>query len=235
MVPEPTVYLVDDDPAMIAALRELVDQLGLKAAAFRSASEFLDAYSPDGPGCLVLDVRLPGMSGLELQKEILARGVQLPTIVVTGFGDVRMAVEAMKAGAMEFLEKPFRMQELCDCIQRVVKIDAANWHDRQQRRQAQQQLSILTQAEREVLGQVVAGKTNRLIAVDLGLSVRTVEDRRARMMRKLNVSSRAELLNHIGVDCSPLPDDNGNGSHAGRRNRDAGTGETNQGSGSGLP
>ena len=166
------------------------------------------------------------MSGLELQKEIRARGIELPTIVVTGFGDVRMAVEAMKAGAMEFLEKPFRMQELCDCIQRAVKLDTTNWHARQQRRQAQQQLSILTCAEREVLGQVVAGKTNRLIAVDLGLSVRTVEDRRARMMRKLNVSSRAELLNHIGIDCSPLPDNNGNGS---RPSRDAGTGETGPG------
>lgn len=212
MVPEPTVYLIDDDPSMIAALRELVDLLGLKAVAFRSANEFLDAYSPDGPGCLVLDVRMPGMSGLELQKEILARGIELPTIVVTGFGDVRMAVEAMKAGAIEFLEKPFRTQELCDHIQRAVKLDAANWHNRQQRRQAQQQLAVLTRAEREVLDLVVAGKTNRLIAAELGLSVRTVEDRRARMMRKLNVSSRAELLNQIGIDRSSLPGRDGNGS-----------------------
>ena len=190
MVPEPTVYVVDDDPSMIAALRELVDQLGLKAVPFQSANEFLDAYSSDGPGCMVLDVRMPGMSGLELQKEMLARGIELPIIFVTGFGDVRMVVETMKAGAMEFLEKPFRMQELCDHIQRAVKLDASNWHDRQQHRQAQQQLSVLTQAEREVLQLVVVGKTNRLIAADLGLSVRTVEVRRARMMRKLNVSSR---------------------------------------------
>ena len=231
MVPEPTVYLVDDDPSMIAALRELVGLLGLKAAAFRSANEFLDAYSSDGPGCLVLDVRLPGMSGLELQKELLARGIDLTTIFVTGFGNVRMAVEAMKAGAMDFLEKPFRMQELCDCIQRAVKLDATNWREREQRRQAQQQIAVLTQAEREVLGQVVAGKTNRLIAAELGLSIRAVEDRRARMMRKLNVSSHVELLNQIGIDCSSLFDNGGNGNGVGRRNRDAGAGEI----GPGLP
>ena len=128
--------------------RDRSNLLGLKAAAFRSASEFLAAYSPDGPGCLVLDVRMPGMSGLELQNEILARGIELPTIVVTGFGDVRMAVEAMKAGAMEFLEKPFRTQESA----RLHPAGGQARHDQlataPQRRQVQQQLSILTRGAR---------------------------------------------------------------------------------------
>jgi FixJ family two-component response regulator len=194
VVPEPTVFLVDDDPAIIASLRELVGLLGLHCCCCRSAAEFLEAYRPTGPGCLVLDIRMPGMSGLELQKELTARGIALPTIIITGFGDVRIAVEAMKAGAGEFLEKPFRTQELCDHIQKAIKLDVANWQQRQQRAEVQRQLSALTRAEKQVLALIVAGKTNRLMATELNLSVRTIEDRRARMMRKLGVKSRAELI-----------------------------------------
>jgi RNA polymerase sigma factor (sigma-70 family) len=153
---------------------------------------------------LVLDVRMPGMSGLELQKELLARKIELPTIIITGFGDVRMAVEAMKAGAVEFLEKPFRTQELCDLIQKAIKVDAVNWQARQYRQQVRQQLATLTNAERVVLDLVVAGKTNRTIAEQLGLSIRTIEDRRARMMRKLKVTSRADLLELTGAGAMSL-------------------------------
>ena len=122
---------------------------------------------------------MPGMSGLELQKELTARGIDLPTIIITGFADVRIAVEAMKAGAVEFLEKPFRTQELCDHIQRAVKLDVANWQQRQERAEVQRHLSALTRAEKQVLALILAGKTNRLMAGELDLSVRTIEDRRA--------------------------------------------------------
>jgi FixJ family two-component response regulator len=194
VVSEPTVFLVDDDPMIVAALKDLVEMLGLNCSCFHSATEFLEAYHPTGPGCLVLDVRMPGMSGLELQKELTARGFELPTIVITGFADVRIAVEAMKAGAVEFLEKPFRTQELCDHIQKVMKLAVAGWEHRQQRAEVERHLSALTGAEKQVLGLIVAGKTNRLMAAELDLSVRTIEDRRARLMRKLGVRSRAELI-----------------------------------------
>ncbi len=200
MVPEPTVFLVDDDPMIVAALKELVGLLGLNCASYRSAAEFLESYRPTGPGCLVLDVRMPGMSGLELQKELTARGIDLPTIIITGFADVRIAVEAMKAGAVEFLEKPFRTQELCDHIQRAVKLDVANWQQRQERAKVQRHLSALTRAEKQVLALILAGKTNRLMAGELDLSVRTIEDRRARLMRKLGVRSRAELIELMRTD-----------------------------------
>ena len=182
MVSEPTVFIIDDDPAMTAVQAELIGLLGLKTACFRSASEFLATCQPSGPGCLVLDVHMPGMSGLELQKELTARGIELPTIFVTGFGDVRMAVEAMKAGAIEFLEKPFRSQELCDLVQRAIRLDVARWQDRKRQQEVQQKLETLSRAEREVLELIVAGKTNRMIASELELSTRTIEDRRARMM-----------------------------------------------------
>ena len=119
------------------------------------------------------------MSGLELQKEMVARGIELPTIIVTGFADVRIAVEAMKAGAIEFLEKPFRTQELCDHIQRAIKLAVVKWEHHQQRAEVERHLSSLTRAEKQVLGLIVAGKTNRLMAAELDLSVRTIEDRRA--------------------------------------------------------
>ena len=186
---EPTVFLVDDDPAIIAALKDLVGLLGLNACACRSADEFLQVYQAAAPACLVLDVRMPGMSGLELQKELVARGIALPTIIITGFADVRMAVEAMKGGAIEFLEKPFRTQELCDLVQKAIRLDAANWESRQQRERVRRQLAMLSSGEKEVLDLVIAGKTNLMISQKLGLSIRTIEDRRARLMRKLGVNS----------------------------------------------
>jgi RNA polymerase sigma factor (sigma-70 family) len=193
MPTEPTVFIVDDDPSIIKVIAQLVQLVGLNVRCCTSAKEFLDVFEPTGPGCLVLDVRMPGMSGLELQRELAASGRTLPVIVITGHADVRMAVEAMKLGAVEFLEKPFRAQELCDSIQTAVRLDEDNWRRREQRVEAERQIEGLTPAERRVLELVVAGKTNKMIAEELDLSVRAVEDRRARMMKKLGARSRAEL------------------------------------------
>jgi len=194
MPSDPTVFIVDDDPAVTRALGGLIESIDLKAVAYQSADEFLNAYRPTGPGCLVLDVRMPGMSGLELQQKLLAAGVSLPIIMITGHGDIRMAVEAMSAGAFNFLEKPFRTQELCDNIQKAIRLDQDRWRHRQRQTRSEQRLAKLTPAECEVLELVVAGKTNKMMAEELGLSVRAIEDRRARMMRNLGVKTRAELV-----------------------------------------
>ena len=168
--------------------------IGLKAQSWSSGDAFLAAYAPTGPGCLVLDVRMPGMSGLELQKELNQRGAALPIILITGHADVRMAVEAMKAGALEFFEKPFRTQDLCDKIQEAVKLDKEKWQRRKERENAESRIGSLTPAERQVMELIADGKTNKEIAAELDLSLRAVEDRRARMMKRLQVKSRAELL-----------------------------------------
>ena len=194
MEPTGTVYLVDDDPALIKALTELVELIDLQAESYTSADAFLAAYEPTGPGCLVLDVRMPGLSGPELQKELAKADVRLPIIMITGHGDVRLAVEVMKLGAVEFLEKPFRTQELCDTIQKTIRLEVENWQRRAERKTADHRIGYLTPAERKVLDMVVLGKTNKMIAGELGLSVRAIEDRRSRMMRKLEVTSRAELM-----------------------------------------
>jgi RNA polymerase sigma factor (sigma-70 family) len=194
MKPEPTVYVVDDDPQIVEAITQLVELIDLKAESYTSAERFLQAYQPAGPGCLVLDVRMPGMSGLDLQKELAKSRYELPIVIITGHGDVRMAVQAMKLGALEFLEKPFRMQELCESIQQAIRLDEQRWQRQEQRQDADRRIGDLTPAERQVMELVAAGKTNKTIAEELGLSVRAVEDRRARMMRKLGVKSRAGLL-----------------------------------------
>jgi FixJ family two-component response regulator len=194
MIDEPTVFIVDDDPAVIALVTELAGAIGLKAQSWPSADAFLAAYAPTGPGCLVLDIRMAGMSGLQLQKELKQQAATLPIILITGHADVRMAVEAMKAGALEFFEKPFRMQDLCDKIQEAVKLDRDKWQRRKERENAESRIGSLTPAEREVMQLIADGKTNKEIAAELDLSLRAVEDRRARMMKRLQVKSRAELL-----------------------------------------
>jgi len=191
---EPTVFLVDDDPAILRILTRLVRSLGLKAAAYKSADAFLKAYQPPEPGCLVLDVRMPGMSGLEVQSHLAATQDTLPIIFITGYGDVRMAVEAMERGAFSFLEKPFRTQELCDKIQEAVGLAEKNWQRRREREDAVARLATLTPAERRVLEPLVAGGTNKMVAAGLGISVRTVEVHRARIMKKLRLKTRTELL-----------------------------------------
>jgi len=191
---EPTVFIVDDDDAVVRSLTAVVELIGLKVKSFASGNEFLKNYKSTGPACLILDVIMPQMSGLELQKHLAAAGIVLPTILISGHSDVRTAVEAMKLGAIELLEKPFSMQELCDIIQKAIRLDEEKWRLSEQKIKADRSIENLTPAERKVMDLVIAGKTNKIIAAELNLSIRAVEDRRARMMRKLKVKSRAELL-----------------------------------------
>lgn len=191
---EAPVYVVDDDRAMSEVIARVVSEMGYEVQTFPTGRAFLERFVPDRPGCLVLDVRLPGEDGLEMYKDLARRGAAPPTVVITGHGDIRMAVEAMKAGAIEFLEKPFRMLDLCESIQRGLEHSRKLAQRRRRREEARQRLARLTPAEHEVLVLVAEGKTNRQIAQELGLSVRAVEDRRARMLRRIGVASRPELI-----------------------------------------
>lgn len=200
---EPTVFIIDDDPAVVKLVIELACAIGFAARSWPSAETFLADYEPTGPACLVLDVRMPGMSGLQLQKELVKQGTALPVILITGYADVRMAVEVMKAGAFDFLEKPFRPQELCDKMQEAIKLHQEIWQRLKQRETAASRIAALTPAERQVMEMIVEGKTNKMIATELDLSLRAVEDRRARMMTRLRVDSRAELLRLVRESTIP--------------------------------
>jgi len=191
---EPTVFLVDDDPAVLRSLTALVKVLFPRVEAYGSAAEFLAAHQPDRPGCLVLDVAMPGMSGLELHQKLIEDKTELPVVFVTGHGNVQMAVGAMQAGAVNFLEKPFREQELWDSIRRALELDERNRRRKARRCQAEERIARLAPREREVLDLILEGKLNKEIAAKLGLSIRTVEDRRARLMKKTQVNSVAELV-----------------------------------------
>jgi len=191
---EPTVFVVDDDPDVLRSLTALIKVLFPRVEAYSSAAEFLAAYQPGQPGCLVLDVAMPRMSGLELHRRLIDDRTDLPVVFVTGYGNVQMAVEAMQAGAVNFLEKPFREQELWDSIRRALELDERNRCRKTGRSQAQERIARLTPAEREVLDLIVEGKLNKEIAAELGLSIRTVEDRRARLMKKTEASSVAGLV-----------------------------------------
>jgi FixJ family two-component response regulator len=190
----PVVFIVDDDEAVRSSLRLLLKSVGLVPTALGSAREFLDKYDPAQPGCLVLDVRMPGMSGIELQETLNRQGAVIPVIFITGHGDVPMAVEAMQAGAFDFLQKPFRDQDLIDRIQRALEKDRASRTALTERSLIQQRLESLTPREREVLTLVTSGKPNKIMAADLGVSQRTVEIHRARVMEKMGASSLAQLV-----------------------------------------
>ena len=170
-----TIFIVDDDAAVRDALKLLLRSVGQAVETFGSAQEFLDAYSEDRPGCLVLDIRMPGMSGLELQQKLNEKHSILPIIFITGHGDVPMAVEAMQAGAVDFIQKPFRDQDLIDRINQALEKDSANRAALGERNDIRRRLETLTPREREVLDLVVHGKANKVIAGDLKLSQRTVE------------------------------------------------------------
>jgi FixJ family two-component response regulator len=190
----PVVFIVDDDEAVRSSLRLLLKSVGLVPTALGSAREFLDKYDPAQPGCLVLDVRMPGMSGIELQETLNRQGAVIPVIFITGHGDVPMAVEAMQAGAFDFLQKPFRDQDLIDRIQRALERDRASRTALTERSLIQERLQSLTPREREVLTLVTSGKPNKIMAADLGVSQRTVEIHRARVMEKMGASSLAQLV-----------------------------------------
>lgn len=202
----PTVFIVDDDEAVRSSLRLLIKSVGLVPSALGSAREFLEKYDPAQSGCLVLDVRMPEMSGLELQEQLNRQGAVIPVIFITGHGDVPMAVEAMQAGAFDFLQKPFRDQDLIDRIQRALEKDRANRAVLNERTLIRERLESLTPREREVLEMVSSGKPNKIMAADLGVSQRTVEIHRARVMEKMGASSLAQLVRMVmdlGEKASP--------------------------------
>jgi len=192
-----TVFVVDDDEAVRGSMKLLLKTLDLPAQTFASAQEFLAAFDAGRRGCLVLDIRMPGMSGLELQEELNARGAMLPIIFITGHGDVPMAVEAMQRGAMDFLQKPFRDQDLLDRITKALEKDRAGRELLGNRERIGVRIATLTPREREVMAFVTQGKANKVIAADLNLSQRTVEIHRAHVMEKMGANSLAHLVRMV--------------------------------------
>ena len=191
---KPVIYIVDDDDGMRRALTVLMTTMGYQPVAFARPAEFLAKYDANQAGCLVLDVRMPEMSGLEVQQQLNRNGALIPVILITGHGDIPMAVQAMKDGAFDFLQKPFRDQELLDRINAALKQDAQNRESVDRLADLRQRAESLTPREREVMGHVVDGKANKVIAIDLGLSERTVEIHRANVMEKMAARSVAHLV-----------------------------------------
>jgi two-component system, LuxR family, response regulator FixJ len=192
-----TVFIVDDDNGVRGSIRLLLKSVNLQTTPFASAQEFLAAYSPDQPGCLILDIRMPGMSGLELQQELNHRGAVIPVIFISGHGDIPMAVAAMQQGAFDFLTKPFRDQELIDRVQRALQQDAQYRRGLREAHQVKERLAHLTPREREVLDLLTQGKQNKAMAADLDLSQRTVEIHRAHIMEKMGARSIAQLVRMV--------------------------------------
>ena len=192
--PEPTVFLVDDDHAVRDALGLLLDTAGFNTVSFSSASEFLERYDASQPGCLVLDIRMPGMSGMELQEALVDQAAGLPIIFLTGHGNVRMSAKAFRTGAIDFLEKPFDEAVLLERIHEAMDLDKTKRESAARHAHASSRLSVLTPREREVMLLLVAGNTNKEIAAKLDLSTRTIETHRGRVMDKSGVQSVAELV-----------------------------------------
>lgn len=194
ITPSPTVYVVDDDPAMRSSLRWLIESVGLSVRTCGSAREFLATYRDGEPGCLVLDVRMPGMSGLDLQAELARQHIEIPIIIITGYAEVPLAVRAMKANAFDFIEKPFSDQTLLDRIRAAVALDEVARRRRTAREQVEARMRLLTQRERDVMERVITGKSNKVIAAELNLSMKTVEVHRSHVMDKLQADSLADLI-----------------------------------------
>jgi RNA polymerase sigma factor (sigma-70 family) len=188
-----TVLVIDDDPALRDSVARLLRSLGLDAHLFASISEFLDSDPPDGPTCLVLDIRLPGRSGLDLQRELAAAHRELPIVFITGHGDIPMSVQAMKGGAIEFLTKPFRDQELVDAIQLGLSRDRTRRENEEASAALRERFGSLSPREREIMVQVARGRLSKQIAGDIGISEATVKVHRSRAMRKMNIRSLPEL------------------------------------------
>ena len=188
------VFVVDDDESVRQSLKNLIGSVGLKVQAFASAQEFLRSKLTDVPGCMVLDVRLPGLSGLDLQKRMVEAGMEMPIIFITGHGDIPMTVRAIKAGAVEFLTKPFRDQDLLDAIQQALERDRVAREQRGKIEELRSRFDSLTPREREVMGLVVAGLLNKQIAGELGTSETTIKIHRHQVMEKMGAGSLAELV-----------------------------------------
>lgn len=191
---EQVVFVIDDDPSMRTAIKDLIEAVGMSCQTFGSGQELLGADLPDVPSSLVLDVRLPGLSGLNLQRELTERGIHMPIIFITGHGDIPMSVRAMKAGAVEFLTKPFREQDLLDAIEQGIDRDRSAREQLTALRELRERSETLTPREREVMRLVVAGMLNKQIAVELDISEKTVNVHRAQVMQKMRADSLANLV-----------------------------------------
>jgi len=192
-----TIFIIDDDSAMQDSLNWLLKTVGYQVRAFLSAQEFLDAFTPEMRGCMILDIRLPGMSGLQLQQKMSADGIHLPVIIISGHSDIPMAVKAMQQGAMTFLEKPFRDQELLDSIQNALEQDGKNEKVKKLHKEIKQRLDTLTPRENEILERIVAGDSSRVIGEHFGISVKTVEVHRAHIMEKMQTKNLPKLVHMI--------------------------------------
>jgi RNA polymerase sigma factor (sigma-70 family) len=191
---QPTVFIVDDNPAIRKSLRWLIESVGLQVQTHESAQDFLDRYDPSRPGCVVLDVRMPGLSGLELQETLRERDIDIPIIIVTGYADVPMAVRAMRAGAVDFIEKPVSDQLLLDDIQRAIAQDAQNRQYSAEHRILNERISRLTPREHQVMQKVVDGLSSREIATEFSVSIKTVESHRAKIMKKMGATNAPHLI-----------------------------------------
>jgi len=191
---KPTVFVVDDDQAMRNSLKWLIESVAMQVETFDSADAFIRSYYPGRSGCLLLDVRMPGMSGLELQEYLMQQRISIPVIIITGHGDVPMAIRAMKAGAVDFIEKPFNDELLLESIRHALQRDEQQRDQQRQRAEIAERLARLTPREHEVMAMVTGGKANKEIAASLGVSAKTVEAHRARVMEKMEAHSLAELV-----------------------------------------
>jgi RNA polymerase sigma factor (sigma-70 family) len=194
---EPIVFVVDDDQAIRSSLKWLIESVGLQVEVYASADEFMGSYYPGRAGCLLLDVRMPGMSGLELQEHFARNDIPIPIIIITGHGDVPMAVRAMKAGAIDFIDKPFNDELLLESIRNALAVDQQQRERQSRRAEIAARLAHLTPREHEVMEMVTEGRSNKEIAVDLGVSAKTVEAHRARVMEKMEARSLAELVRMV--------------------------------------